>query len=384
MLSIFALLVLAFLLPIRTLAADSALKVPETDLLLQEDATATIVSFGDTLCHKPLYNAAYNQETGNYDFSYMFQNVEKYFEDSTVVIGNCESPMAGAEKGYSGYPTFNAPEHLAIDLKELGVDIMTTANNHCLDKGFSGLSSTLNFLENAGIAHVGTSRTVEEQQAILFYDLNGIKTAFLAYTYGTNGIPLPKEKEFCVNLIQEDFILQQIHQAKEQGAELIVVSMHWGVEYQTVENEEQIRLAGLLIKNGVNIILGSHPHVLQPMKMVKVEGEEGKEKEGLVIFSQGNFFSNQTKANTRNTAIFHIEVKKKKETGEVSIQKVSYAPIYVHRKEAGAKNRYELFDLNEIIRSYEAGEGAYTEETYQLAIRESKRCRDLIGPEINN
>ena len=356
--------------------------IKPSPVIVLEYSFATIVSFGDTLCHKPVYNAAYDKETGIYDFSSMFKYVEKYFQNSTINIGNCESPMAGAERGYSGYPTFNAPEHLAIDLKELGVDIMTTANNHTLDKGFSGLSSTLDFLDNADIAHVGTSRTKEEQNTILFINLNGIKTAFLAYTYGTNGIPVPEDKEFCVNLIDEDLILRQIEQAKDEGAELIIASMHWGTEYQTTESKEQDRLAEFLIKNDVKIILGSHPHVLQPMKMLKVETDEGKEKEGLVIFSQGNFFSNQTQENTRNTAIFNIEVKKDGKTGKVTIEKVTYAPIYVNIKEPGAKDRYELLDLNEIIRSYEAGEENWSESIYALAIKERERCIRLIGPEI--
>ena len=354
----------------------------ETEKIIVQDSFATIVSFGDTLCHKPLYNAAYDKETGIYDFSSMFKYVEKYFQNSTINIGNCESPMAGSERGYSGYPTFNAPEHLAIDLKELGVDIMTTSNNHTLDKGFSGLSSTLDFLDDAGIAHVGTARTEEEQNTILFMDLNGIKTAFLSYTYGTNGIPVPEDKEFCVNLIDEDLILKQIEQAKNEGAELIVASMHWGIEYQTTENAEQDRLAEFLIKNDVNIILGSHPHVLQPMKMLEVKNDEGEEKEGLVIFSQGNFFSNQTQENTQNTAIFNIEVKKDGKTGEVTVEKVTYAPIYVNRKEPGAKDRYELLDLDEIIRSYEAGEETWSESMYQLALKERERCINIIGPEI--
>lgn len=267
--------------------------------------------------------------------------------------------------------------------QELGVDIMTTANNHTLDKGFSGLSSTLDFLEDSEIAHVGTARTEEEQNTILFMNLNGIKTAFLAYTYGTNGIPIPEDKEFCVNLIDEDLILKQINQAKDEGAELIVVSMHWGVEYQTTENAEQDRLAEFLIKNDVKIILGSHPHVLQPMKMLKVETDEGEEKEGLVIFSQGNFFSNQTQENTRNTAIFNIEVKKEGETGKVTVERVTYAPIYVNIKDPGTKDRYELLDLNEIIRSYEAGEETWSESMYQLALKERERCINLIGPEID-
>lgn len=353
----------------------------ETPVSVPEDSFATIVSFGDTLCHKPLFNAAYDKETGSYDFSSMFKYVEKYFKDSTINIGNCESPIAGAERGYSGYPTFNAPEHLAVDLKELGVDIMTTANNHSLDKGFSGLTSTLNFLDDAGIAHVGTSRTEEEQNTILIRDLNGIKTAFISYTYGTNGISVPEGKEFCINLIDEDLILRQINKAKSEGAELIVVSMHWGVEYQTTENAEQNRLAEFLISNDVKVILGSHPHVLQPMKMMKVQTDEG-EKEGLVIFSQGNFFSNQTQENTRNTAIFNIEVKKDGVTGEITIDRVNYTPIYVNIKEPGAKDRYELLDLEEIIRSYEAGENTWTEAMYKLAITERERCINLIGPEI--
>ena len=358
--------------------------VPEPEPVITEDSYATIVSFGDALCHKPVYNAAYDNETGTYDFSPIFKYVEKYFENSTVNIGNCESPMAGSERGYSGYPTFNAPEHLAVDLKELGVDIMTTANNHTMDKGFSGLLSTLDFLDEAKIAHVGTARTEEEQNTILFKDLNGIKTAFLAYTYGTNGIPVPSDKNFCVNLIDEDLIINQINQAKDEGAELIVVSMHWGVEYQTTENAEQDRLAELLVKNGVHIVLGSHPHVLQPMKMVSVVNDDGIEKEGLVIFSQGNFFSNQRSENTRNTAIFNIEVKKNGETGEVTVQKATYIPLYMNIKDAGVKDRYEILDLNEIIRSYEAGEDLWSESKYNLAVSERERCYKLIGPEIIN
>lgn len=351
--------------------------------IVEQDCFATIVSFGDTLCHKPLYTAAYDEEIGIYDFSSMFKYVEKHFQDATVTIGNCESPMAGVERGYSGYPTFNAPEHLAVDLKELGVDIMTTANNHTLDKGYSGLSSTLDVLEDAGIDHVGTARTQEEQNTILIKDLNGIKTAFIAFTYGTNGIPIPEGKEFCVNLINEELMLKQIEQAKEEGAQLIVASMHWGVEYQTTENAEQDRLAEFLIKNDVKIILGSHPHVLQPMKVVSAKTEEGEEKEGVVVFSQGNFFSNQRQENTRNTAIFNIEVKKSGETSEVTVEKVTYVPIYVSIKELGAEDRYELIDLNEVIRSYEAGETTWTESMYNLAVKERERCLNLIGLELN-
>ncbi|MCI9000720.1 MAG: hypothetical protein HFJ26_07510 [Clostridia bacterium] len=195
---------------------------------------------------------------------------------------------------------------------------------------------------------------------------------------------IPEGKEFCVNLIDEALIERQIARAKNEGAELIVASMHWGVEYQTTENAEQDRLAKFLIENDVDIILGSHPHVLQPMKMLEVETEEGEMKEGLVIFSQGNFFSNQRDVNTRNTAIFNIEVKKDGQTGDVRIEKATYVPLYMYIKEPGAENRYQLLDLNEIIRSYESGEDIWSEAMYQLALKEKERCVRLIGPEITH
>lgn len=242
--------------------------------------------------------------------------------------GNLEATLAGLSHKYSGYPTFNTPEHLAIDLKELGLDIMTTANNHVLDIGYSGLVSTLNYLDEAGLEHTGSARSKEEQDKILFKDLNGIKTAFLAFTYGTNGIPIPTGKEYCVNLIDKDFIKEKIDQAKSEGAEAIVVSMHWGVEYQTKENAEQDDLAEFLIKNDVNVILGCHPHVPEPMEMKKVTMEDGTTKEGFVIYSMGNFFSAQTFPNTRNTLILNITIKKDAETNKVSVEKVDYAPIY--------------------------------------------------------
>lgn len=343
---------------------------------------ASIVSFGDTLCHTQVYNDAYDSDSGIYDFSHIFKNVEKYFEKCNINIGNCESPMAGGDRGYSGYPCFNAPEHLATDLKEMNIDIMTTANNHCLDKGYSGLESTLNYLDEAEIDHVGTSRSQEEQDTILIKDLNGIKTAFLSFTYGTNGIPIPSGKEYCVNMMDEDFMLKQINAAKEQEADLIVVSIHWGIEYQTTENAQQDKLAEFLIKNGVKVILGCHPHVLQPMKKLTVECEDGEEKEGIVIFSQGNFFSSQTKPNTRNTAIFKINVKKDAFTDKTEVESVTYIPLYLYDNGFQAKDRYELLDLNEIIRSYEAGEDTWNDNMYNLALTEKKRCVDTIGPEI--
>ena len=206
---------------------------------IPEDKVASIVSIGDTLVHSQVYKDAYDSSTGEYDFSPLFKDVSHYFTNSTLNICNLETSLAGADRGYSGYPTFNTPDHLATDLKELGIQVATTANNHAIDMGYSGLTHALGVLDSVGIEHTGTARSTEEQNKILMKDLNGIKTAFLAFTYGTNGIPVPTGKEYCVNLIDKDFMKQKIDQAKSEGAELICVSMHWGVEYQTTENSSK-------------------------------------------------------------------------------------------------------------------------------------------------
>ena len=349
----------------------------------KEDSVATIVACGDTLCHMPVNKDAYNSETKEYDFSSIFKYIADKFKDKTVAVGNLETTLTGKQP-YTGYPMFNSPEHLATDLKELGFDIMTTANNHALDRGYSGIVSTLDYLDNAGIAHTGTSRSKEEQDTILFKDLNGIKTAFLAFTYGTNGNAIPSGKEYCINIIDKDSIKQKIDKAKEEGAEAIVVSMHWGVEYQTKPNEEQKDLAEFLIKNDVNVILGCHPHVLEPLELKKVTMDDGTEKEALVIYSMGNFFSAQVYPNTRDTIILNAQVRKNGKTGKISIDKATYTPVYNLDNGVSAKDRFTLLNLDDIISSYQNGDGKWSKAKYDLAVTEKNRIEQIVGPEIDN
>lgn len=352
--------------------------------VIPEDTVINIVGIGDALCHSQNFKDAYNSETGTYDFSPMFKNITKYIESATVAVGNLETTLAGEERGYSGYPTFNSPAELAYDMKEMGIDILTTANNHCIDKGYSGLVSTLDKLDEYGIAHTGTSRSVEEQNTILFKDLEGIKTAFLCYTYGTNGIPIPSGREYSVNLIDKDFMKQQLDKAKEEGAELIVVSMHWGSEYRIKPTEEQEELAEFLIKNGADIILGNHSHVPEPMEMKEVTLDDGTKREGFVIYSMGNFFSAQTQEYTRDTLIVNVEVRKNGQTGEITIDKATYTPVYVYDNGSNAKDRYELLDIENIISEYESGTSEYSESMYNLMKRELKKITEIVGPEIDN
>ena len=350
----------------------------------KEDTVINIVGIGDTLCHSQNFKDAYDSSTGNYDFSPMFKNITKYFDNATIAVGNLETTLAGADRGYSGYPCFNSPEELARDLKEMGIDILTTANNHCLDTGYTGLVSTLDTLDKYGVLHTGTSRSIEEQNTILYQDLNGIKTAFLCYTYGTNGIPVPSGREYSVNLIDKTFIKEQLDKAKEEGAELICVSMHWGAEYRLKPTAEQEDLAEFLIKNGADIILGNHAHVPEPMEMKEVTLDDGTTREGFVIYSMGNFFSAQTQNYTRDTLILNVEVRKDGETGKISIDKATYTPVYVYDNGTSAKDRYELIDIEKIISDYEAGNSNYSTSMYNLMRSELNKITEIVGPEIDN
>ena len=356
----------------------------EVEEQVPDDTVINIVGIGDTLCHSQNFKDAYNSETGTYDFSPMFKNIKKYFENATVAVGNLETTLAGEDRGYSGYPTFNSPDELALDLKEMGIDILTTANNHCIDKGYTGLERTLNVLDEYEIAHTGTARTEEEQNTILMKDLNGIKTAFLCFTYGTNGIPIPSGKEYSVNLIDKDLITEQLDKAKEEGAELICVSMHWGAEYRLKPTSEQEDLAEFLIKNGADVILGNHAHVPEPMEMKTVTLDDGTTREGFVIYSMGNFFSAQTDNYTRDTLILNVEVRKDGETGKITIDKATYTPVYVYDNGQNAKDRYELLDVEQIINDYESGSSEYSESMYNLMKSELKKIEEIVGPEIDN
>ena len=272
---------------------------------------------------------------------------------------------------------FENRKQCLYDLKELGIDILTTANNHCMDTGYSGLESTLNFLDDAEIEHTGTNRSTEEQNKILIKEVNGIKIAFLSFTYGTNGIGIPSDKSYAVNLIDEEFILSQIELAKKESPDLICASMHWGIEYQNPQNENQEKWADFLIENGVSIIFGSHPHVLQPMEYREVGLENGEIRKGFVIYSLGNFMSGQTQKNTRTSIILNLDITKKGGTSEIFVDNVSYIPIYTY-KGTGAK-KYKIVNIDKAIKNYEnETDRAMGQSNYILFKEEVARLRKLL------
>lgn len=347
------------------------------------DTTFTMTAIGDVLCHNTQYWDAYNKDTDAYDFSYVFENIKHYFEATDISIGNLETSFAGKERGYSNYPTFNSPDALVYDLKEMGLDIITTAGNHCLDMGFSGLSRTIDVLDHAGLKHLGTYKTQEERDQVFITEVKGVKIAFINYTYGTNGIPVPSDKEFCVNLIDKDLIKKDLESAKSQNVDMIVACMHWGTEYRTTANAEQEELADFLFQNGVDVILGNHPHVLEPMEKRTVTLEDGTTKDGFVIYACGNFICDQNAENTRNSIILNLTITKHSD-GKITIDNANYIPIYMYKGASSKLKRMKVLDIEQSISKYENGvDTSIGQTTYNDLKKQLKKIKEIVGNEIN-
>ena len=308
-----------------------------------KDDTINIAVIGDIMCHNTQFQDAYNKETDSYDFTYVLEDVKEYLETPDLTIGNLETTFAGKSVGYSGYPTFNTPEALAENLKYYGVDILSTVNNHCMDKGIKGLQNTIDELDKWGFYHTGTFKTEEDAEKILVVEKNGIKFGIIAYTYGTNGIVVPSAYSYSVNLIDKDKIAKDIEKAKAENVDVLIAIMHWGIEYQTKPNSEQEELADFLFENGVDIVLGGHPHVLQTMEKREIELEDGTKKDGFIVYSLGNFISGQVQPNTKQSVILNIGLTKhnnKDAEKKITIDDVSYVPVYMY--DSKSTKRYKL------------------------------------------
>ena len=320
----------------------------------QKPITFTLTAIGDVMCHNTQYWDAYQKETNTYDFSYVFNDIKFDIQKGDIAVGSLETCFAGEERGYSNYPTFNSPDSLAYSLKDIGIDVLSTAGNHCLDMGFDGLSRTIDVLNKADISHLGTYQTQEGRDKILFKYTKGLKVAFINYTYGTNGIPVPSDKPYCVNLIDKDLIKKDIESAKSQDADVIVACMHWGTEYQTSANKEQEDLADFLFQNGVNIILGNHPHVLQPMEKRTVTLEDGSTQDGFIIYALGNFICDQNAENTRNSIILNLSITKQVD-GSITIDNVDYIPIYMYKDTSKSVQKMKVLNIEKTLKLYESG-----------------------------
>lgn len=316
--------------------------------------TATLMAAGDIMAHLTQVEQA--STGGSYDFSPSFSFITPYLQSADLTVGNLETVLAGQERGFSGYPNFNSPDELAANLKQAGFDLLATANNHSLDMGIDGLFRTVNSLTGAGLKCFGTCRSPEERLP-LTVEVNGIKISFLSYTGTTNGIPVPAGYEYAINYIPDfntiDPIIDDISAARENGADLVVLYMHWGHEYWLTPNDLQRDLARRLAAAGADLIIGGHPHVMQPMEWITVEQEDGPPRQTLVAYSLGNFISNQfhwepwiPTPKVQYGLVAEVEISKDMQTGLTWISQADYEITWVHRNW-----RHRILPLSEVLSS---------------------------------
>ncbi|MFD2656685.1 CapA family protein [Gracilibacillus thailandensis] len=280
-----------------------------------------IAAIGDLLIHERVYNDAWNGE--KYDFLSMINPVQDYLKTPDITMANQETIMGGEEIGLSDYPQFNSPFDLGDDLQEAGVDIVTMANNHTLDRGEEAIRNAIAYYEEIDMPYTGSFKSEEDQQTLRVLETEeGISVAFLSYTYGTNGIPIPDGKEYLVNLIDHEQIKKDVSEAEEL-AEVTIVSYHFGQEYQRLPNQEQKDLAQFAADLGVHVVIGHHPHVLQPIDWL--EGKDGNKT--LVAYSLGNFLSGQYELYRRIGGILQFSISK--DGSNVKVHSPSFLPTFV-------------------------------------------------------
>lgn len=307
---------------------ESALiiKEPIPDVIVEE---ITISSIGDVLLHEPVYVDAW---TGSeFNFSPMLKKVEPYLSDATITTANQESMIGGVELGLSTYPTFNSPKEIGDSLKDAGVDVVMLANNHTLDRGEMAIQQAITHWESLDMMYVGAYKDHADQKQMRIIETDeGISVAFLNYTYGTNGIPVPEDKPYLVNLIDQEQMAEDIAKA-EAKADIMVLNLHFGNEYERMPNEEQKKLVQFAADHGVHAVIGHHPHVLQPAAWV--EGKDGNKT--LVIYSLGNFLSNQQGLYERIGGMFTFTVTKTtyREKESIEIHSPMLLPTYVTFRE---------------------------------------------------
>jgi len=293
------------------------------------DTSAVKLSFvGDLMIHSRQLYEAYNAGNGAYDFGHSFEFVRDHITSADYAIGNLETVFGGKESGYTDYPTFNAPDEFALALREAGFDMLTTANNHCNDRGESGIIRTIDMLDRLGLDHIGTYKSDEERSRVFIREIKGIKFAFLSFTYGTNGIPLASDKPYLANIMSKALILEDIRRAKSENPDIIVVMPHMGDEYESQPGEEWRNWARFMLDCGADIVVASHPHVLQPVEFVRIDNGSEESRNCFIAYSIGNFLSSQREPPTDAGMILNLYFERDK-TGEVFLSDVSYIPTWV-------------------------------------------------------
>ena len=338
-------------------------------------STTRIAAVGDILCQMDMVEDAYSN--GAYDFSSMFSNITKFVQNSDLAIGTLETNFIDGK--YSGVGKYNSPIEFLTAVKQSGIDLVSLAHNHELDYGIDGLNTTINKVQEQNISIIGISNNKENENKDftgIIKEINGIKIAFIGYTYGlSNENELTEEEKLIANIYSEDLAKKDLEYAKENSNYIIAI-MHWGDVNTSTISEYQNNITAFLVNNGVDMILGTHPAVVEPMKII--QNSEGKNI--LVAYSLGNYISTLNYDNADVELILNIQIAKTSDSDKAVLQKVDYTPIYVLDNGTKAENRFELTDMKQLAKDYANGDTSkISRQTYDKLIVKLEKLQNIVN-----
>jgi poly-gamma-glutamate synthesis protein (capsule biosynthesis protein) len=305
-----------------------------------------LIFVGDIMTHIQQLEAA-ERSKGQYDFAPQFENIRNLLSGD-LVVGNFETTLAGAERGFTGYPAFSTPDALLDDLKDIGFNVLLLANNHIYDKGVTGLKRTIEEIDSRGLYYTGAWSAPEEygENVPLLIEIKGIKIGIFNYSYGSN-FPIDESKRLTthLNIISNPSINNDIKYLKDKGANFIIAAFHWGNEYQPQPSKQQRELANICFDEGTDIVVGTHPHILQPIEVFS-----SKEKVRMAAYSLGNFVSFQRTQPRERSVILAVNISGT-DTGIVTIKDISIVPIYVQVTGSGKSRTVQIIPAPERIES---------------------------------
>jgi len=336
------------------------------------DSTLTILFAGDIMGHDGQIASARDDSTGTYSYDSVFKYIRPVIGDADFAVGNLEVTLGGAP--YKGYPAFSSPDAFAVACKYAGFDALMTANNHSADRGPKGIARTVRVLDSLDIPHTGTWTDTVARDTLtpLMLKAKGISVAMLNYTYGTNGIVVPPPR--IVSYIDTLRIISDILTSREKGADLVVVFIHWGNEYDSLPSPLQVQTAKAIFNGGADIIIGSHPHVLQPMHATA-------DSSGLsdpVVWSMGNFVSNQRKRRSDGGAMVRIELEK--EGDRTLIKSAGYILTWVWSPLEDGKRKFYILPCSEFEGNREFFQSSSALDAMTLFIKDSRRLLGGTSP----
>lgn len=310
-------------------------EIPAINYIPVKDSVSviTINLVGDLMCHKPQTNNA-EVSAGVYDFRPSFEFVKPYLQNADITIGNLETTFAGTGQPYAGYPAFNSPDSYCEALKDAGFDFLVTANNHSMDTREEGLLRTVDVIKKNKLGYAGTYLNQRDHDSIRILDIKGVKLAVLNYTYGTNGAYPASSRKYMLNVIDSAEITINVKKAREKGADAILVFYHMGVENVAEPIKAQHDAVRFAVDAGANLVIGAHPHVIGPTKMIYSSVIKDSV---FVAYSLGNFLSNQYWRYTDAGVILNLELEKNFTKKQLSFKAAKYTPTWVYRGDGGRK-----------------------------------------------